>query len=111
MKARAIPEFAPEKRKAMKVETRFIARCCDQTQRFASEFQMLQWAVAHLKAEHPTTAKKLWKVARKIARSQNGCGYYDDGRKGSGWDQAPPEFRDAWFLQAVREALPTLTRL
>lgn len=92
----------------MKLTQVFKVKCCWEEQRFSHKHDAIEWLAGHIESEHPGLAVKLRKRARVMATSQNGCGYYDDGKSASpesGWNKAPESFRRAWFLHAVENEL------
>lgn len=78
---------------------------CGFTSTSKYEYLAVDALFEHIKEKHVKTFEQLMKRGRKLATSQNGCGYWDDGKDGSGWDEAQQTFRDAWTESALKEKL------
>src|SRR6266700_6264353 len=79
--------------------------CCGIEKKCEYESEAVVWLLAHNHQDHRALLKKIEKKARKLARSQNGRGYYDANDKDTGWQRAQPTFREAWRMQALKEIL------
>jgi hypothetical protein len=90
----------------MKLERTFTVTCCDFKFSASYEYEALNKLMAHIRKNHPAVVKKLNKNGRREAMSQNGCGYFDNG-KGStgGWFDAQSSFREAWKRNALKSML------
>jgi len=84
----------------------FTAECCGSQFVSNDEYESLKALIRHIRRHHPVVVKQLNKRARQAAMSQNGCGYYDDGKqKSGGWHDSQSTFREAWRMNALREML------
>ena len=65
-------------------------RCCKFSVSAPYKYDCANKFLNHVRRHHPDEFLKLYKEARRLARSQNGCGYYDSGEPGptSGWSKA-----------------------
>jgi hypothetical protein len=86
-------------------EATFTITCCKFSVSARYKYDCANKFLSHVKRHHPNEFKKLYVQARKLARGQNGCGYFDAGEDGptSGWAKAGREFREAWVRQALMD--------
>lgn len=88
----------------MKIIEQFTVQCCGKSWVHTARYAALSQLLNHIIRAHPEQYAKLKREGRKMARSQNGCGYWDqDGAKGmwNGWAKAQPTFRRAWIEKAL----------
>lgn len=76
---------------------------CGRTEKFGDEYAAWVWLLRHIQRSHKPLSAKLEIRGRSAAKSQNGCGYYDDGRsRTGGWHAAQVGFREAWRIKALK---------
>lgn len=81
-------------------------RKCGQVFQGEHDYDVLNLMLDHIRNIHPVLFKTMTRRGRKMAMSQNGQGYYDDGKTADGdWITATRVFRDAWRTDALREVL------
>ena len=93
--------------KPMGITSTHAIKCqeCDSAIVSFEQYEAVEWAKKHIKEYHSKIYENLEKRGRELARSQNGCGYYDGSDKDTGWQKASTTFRDAWIKHAVEEML------
>jgi hypothetical protein len=90
----------------LKLTKSFAIECCDLKASFECEGEATEALMAHIREKHRELLAELEKEARKLAQSQNGRGYYDDGKQPEGgWHDAGETFRNAWIEHALEERL------
>lgn len=90
----------------MRLFKSFTVKCCVFTSTSEKEFEVIDNLMEHIEKYHPKIYKNLEKEGRKLAASQNGCGYFDSGEpKGSDWHLADKEFRYEWMRDALEYRL------
>jgi hypothetical protein len=94
----------------MQLVESFRVSCCGKTHEFTYKYEAIEFLMKHIRRKHKSLLGKLEREGRKLARSQNGCGYYDGNDKDTGWSRAQPTFREAWrenALKAILERRPS----
>lgn len=66
--------------------------------------QVLEWVLSHLENKHPKEFSELMEEARRVARGQNGAGYFDTPTH-DGWTGAAQSFKDAHAKWVLRTSL------
>lgn len=94
----------------MRLTESYTVECCAQVVSFECKHEALEWLMKHIRAAHLNLLTKLEKRGRELARSQNGCGYYDGSDKDVGWPKAQETFREAWRTNALKEQLQRTPR-
>ena len=86
----------------MKITTTVVAQCCKDW-RFEARYkhEVISALLNHIRRKHPTLLAKLKREGRSLARSQNGCRYWDSNSS----------FRNAWIENALENTLEDLERL
>jgi hypothetical protein len=93
---------------SMKIIQQYTPQCCERmpAQSYGQDYEAVQALLNHIIKCHPELYAKLKIEGRKEARSQNGCGYWDEGKpSGDGWHKAQPTFRRAWIENALRRRI------
>lgn len=92
----------------MKITTTIKVECCNGKFEFSSSsnHEVIEALLNHVKINHKPLYERLERKGRRLAMSQNGCGYYDSGKgeQGGWWDAQPP-FRQAWIENALEDEL------
>lgn len=88
----------------MKLTEQYTAQCCDKEWVQDTEWSALDKLLNHIMHVHPELYAKLKQRGRILARSNNGCGYWDSDSE-NGWDKAQPTYRRAWIENALKERL------
>ena len=81
--------------------------CCEKfTDTSNEQYEAVINLLNHIKNHHKSFFEKLQIRGRQLAMSQNGCGYFDDGKsKTGGWHESQASFRMAWTRHALEEIL------
>jgi hypothetical protein len=83
----------------------FVTNCCNTTFLDTSKYDLFKKLMQHIRSKHPDVLATLDKYGRELARSQNGCGYYDGSDKDTGWPNAQESFKEAYREQALERIL------
>lgn len=90
----------------MKITKVVTVTCCGKCKTFDKEYQAVDYLLNHIRRSHKGLLKQLDARGRVLAKSQNGCGYYDGN--GEGWRRAKrknPNFVSAWTKHALERRL------
>lgn len=83
----------------------YKAVCCGTETTFSEKYEAVKFLLTHVQTAHKQFYKQLEKKGRQLARSQNGCGYYDGSDRDTGWAKARAGFREAWIKHALEDEL------
>jgi hypothetical protein len=89
----------------MKIIPKFTVTCCGLSRNYREEYLAVEGLMRHIRKKHKDILAKLESRGRVLARSQNGCGYYDGSDSDTGWPLSPETFKEAWRRNALREML------
>ena len=88
-----------------KIVESYEVQCCDVKKSFEWKHEAVDYLMGHIRRKHKNLLPTLEKKGRDLARSQNGCGYYDGSDKDTGWPRAQASFREAWRKHALERML------
>lgn len=101
----------PAKLKYQHYEVHLID-CCTISGKYDNEHEALDDLLAHIRKAHKKYYEILTKSGRRLAMSQNGCGYSDDGKTKEkkvgrhNWNEPGADgFRQAWISNSLKKAL------
>ncbi len=86
------------------MSTAVTVTCCGIVKEFPHEFEASEWLLRHVSLKHKSLRKWVETEARRLARSQNGSGYYDSNFH-DGWVKAQRSFRHSWRRKALMQTV------
>ena len=87
-----------------KIRHTVLLECkCGAREEFDQEHKAWEWLLDHVRSVHDWDVwETLERRARKAARCNNGCGYWDSDTE-DGWTGAQEGFKDAWRTNVLKE--------
>ena len=88
----------------MKITTKVTVHCCKTLHEFEHECAAMEFLLEHISKSHERLYGEIDRRARKLARSENGRGYWDTNDC-DGWTNSSETFRQDWHIHALKDKL------